>query len=148
MARNDPRRLLLAAFMALPAWAAAEGPEDKVDAWLTEARKAVPAVDTAKLVRMVDSDRDFILLDVRLPRERQRQGSIDPFRETDIPRGYLEFRAPKKLPDRDARIVLYCGSGKRSLLAAHTLQRMGYADVRNYSGGLTAWQETGHPVAP
>jgi len=127
---------------------AAADPAAVVKTWLTEARERVPQMATEQLHELVQSERDFVLLDVRLPEERTAQGSIDPFREVDIPRGYLEFKAPDKLPDTDARIIVYCGTGKRSLLAARTLQRLGYTDVTNYGGGLTAWKEAGLEVAP
>ena len=124
------------------------GPEAVVSEWLVEARSKIPQLDTATLKEWVESDRGFTLLDVRLPKEREAGGSIDPFREVDIPRGYLEFKGPDKLPDTEATIVVYCGSGKRSLLAARTLQRMGYTDVTNYADGLKAWKKAGHSVAP
>lgn len=144
----DPRPLRLLPLLALlPALAAAD-PAVTVKGWLTEARQQVPQVTTDRLQALVNSQRTFTLLDVRLPKERRAQGSIDPFRETDIPRGYLEFRAPDKLPDTGARIIVYCGTGKRSLLAARTLQRLGYTDVANYAGGLTAWQAAGLETAP
>lgn len=141
------RHCLLLALMLVPAAATAD-PATTAKGWLAEARGQVPQITTDKLADLVASKREFVLLDVRLPEERRRQGSIDPFRETDIPRGYLEFRAPDKLPDTDARIIVYCGTGKRSLLAARTLQRLGYADVANYAGGLTAWKEAGRETAP
>lgn len=119
-----------------------------VEEWLAEAREAVSSVDTPTLKRMVDSDRSFTLLDVRTPREREAQGSLDPFREVAIPRGYLEIKAPDKLADAPRPIIVYCGTGTRSLLAADTLQQMGYGDVRNFRGGLEAWQEAGHSLAP
>ena len=141
-------KTLTAAVLLLAAAPAVADPAITVKDWLAEARQAVPQITTEQLRDLVNSDRDFVLLDVRLPHERQAQGSIAPFREVDIPRGYLEFRAPDKLADADARIVVYCGTGKRSLLAARTLQRMGYTDVTNYAGGLNAWQAAGLEVAP
>ncbi len=138
-------RLALTLLLLLPAASAPAAELDPVVAeWLAEAREHVPELDTDELRSLMESDRELILLDVRLPAEREAGGSIDPMREVDIPRGYLELKAPDKLPDRDAAIVVYCGTGKRSLLGARTLQRMGYTDVRNYAGGLTAW-EGGRP---
>jgi rhodanese-related sulfurtransferase len=139
--------LLLLGLSLVSAGAAAD-PATRVKGWLTEAREHVPQMATEQLRELVASDDEFVLLDVRLPDERRSQGNIDPFREVDLARGYLEFKAPDKLPDTDARIIVYCGTGKRSLLAARTLQRMGYADVTNYAGGLTAWKDAGLEVAP
>lgn len=143
------RFLLLATIgLMLHAGLAAADPATRAQGWLAEAGQRVPQMATEQLHNLVNSDREFVLLDVRLPQERRNQGNIDPFREVDIPRGYLEFRAPDKLPDSDARIIVYCGTGKRSLLAARTLQRLGYTDVTNYAGGLDAWKAAGHEVAP
>jgi rhodanese-related sulfurtransferase len=149
---RQPLLALLLSLIALPGAAGAEDnrarAERVVEEWKAEARQAVTAVDTATLKRMVDSDRAFTLLDVRTRHEREAQGSIDPFREVDLARGYIEFKAPDKLAGKPRPIIVYCGSGLRSLLAADTLLQMGYADVHNYSGGLKAWQEAGHSVAP
>jgi rhodanese-related sulfurtransferase len=150
MARCKPltTAALLQASLLLAAGSAAADPATTVKGWLAEARQAVPQITSEKLHDLVNSEREFVLLDVRLPRERRKQGNIDPFREVDIARGYLEFRAPDKLPDTDARVIVYCGTGKRSLLAARTLQRMGYTDVTNYAGGTDAWQAAGWELAP
>jgi rhodanese-related sulfurtransferase len=58
----------------------------------------------------------------------------------------LERDAERLLPDPGARIVLYCGGGYRSALAADALQRMGYRDVISMDGGIRAWREAGLPV--
>jgi len=71
------------------------------------------------------------------------------------PRGMLEFRihelveteAPDPdLPAEDTPIVLYCGTGGRSALAARVLESMGYRNVRSLAGGLTAWSAAGLPL--
>lgn len=62
-----------------------------------------------------------------------------------ISRGTLETKAEGALP-RDARVVVYCGSGNRSALAADTLQQMGYGDVRSLAGGFRAWAEAGGDI--
>lgn len=92
---------------------------------------------------------DALVVDVREPQERQTgaiPGSIS------APRGMLEFYADPSLPyhkedfDPQRRIVLHCGSGGRSALAAATLQEMGYSNVAHLEGGIKAWQEAGHPI--
>ncbi|MBA3822963.1 MAG: ThiF family adenylyltransferase, partial [Ktedonobacterales bacterium] len=60
-----------------------------------------------------------------------------------IPRGYLELRVEDAVPERDTPVVVYCAGGVRSLLAAQTLQAMGYTDVRSLKGGYTAWTQAG-----
>lgn len=63
-----------------------------------------------------------------------------------LSRGVLESRADKLLPDKDAPLVLYCGGGSRSALAADTLQEMGYTNVRSMAGGFRAWTAAGLPT--
>src|SRR3982750_3594992 len=63
-----------------------------------------------------------------------------------IPRGFLELRIEEAVPERDADVVLYCAGGTRSLLAARTLQDMGYSRVRSLAGGFGGWKSAGLPV--
>lgn len=63
-----------------------------------------------------------------------------------IPRGLLEFKIDKKIPDRTADIILYCKMGGRGCLAACTLCRMGYKNAKNMDGGWMAWEKAGYPV--
>ena len=64
-----------------------------------------------------------------------------------VPRGYLESRIEGAVPDRSANIVLYCASGNRSALAAHTLSElMGYEHVSSMTGGITLWKDRGYEV--
>ena len=61
-------------------------------------------------------------------------------------KGIIERDIEKTAPDRGARMVLYCGGGFRSALAADALQKMGYKDVISLDGGWRAWQESGLPT--
>jgi rhodanese-related sulfurtransferase len=63
-----------------------------------------------------------------------------------IGRGVLERDIEGLIPDREAEIVLYCGGGFRSALAAETLEKMGYRQVISMDGGMHAWREAGYPV--
>jgi sulfur-carrier protein adenylyltransferase/sulfurtransferase len=64
-----------------------------------------------------------------------------------VPRGYLESRIEGAVPDRSQRVVLYCASGQRSALAAHTLRELlGYEDVASMTGGITLWKDRGYDV--
>jgi sulfur-carrier protein adenylyltransferase/sulfurtransferase len=61
-----------------------------------------------------------------------------------VPRGYLESRIEGAVPDRSQRVVLYCASGNRSALAAHTLaNELGYENVESMTGGITLWKDRG-----
>src|ERR687895_856635 len=64
-----------------------------------------------------------------------------------VPRGHLESRIEGAVSDRSKRVVLYCASGNRSALAAHTLQDLlGYDDVASMRGGITLWKDRGYEV--
>jgi rhodanese-related sulfurtransferase len=63
-----------------------------------------------------------------------------------IGRGVLERDIETLIPDKNAAIVLYCGGGFRSALAADNLQKMGYTNVVSMDGGIRAWREAGYPI--
>jgi molybdopterin/thiamine biosynthesis adenylyltransferase len=60
-----------------------------------------------------------------------------------VPRSFLESRIEGVVPDRATRVVLYCASGTRSALAAHTLGQLGYASAESMTGGITLWKDRG-----
>lgn len=61
-------------------------------------------------------------------------------------RGIIERDIVKKIPDKDAEIILYCGGGYRSALAADMLQKMGYTNVLSMAGGWKAWNDAKLPI--
>ena len=61
-------------------------------------------------------------------------------------KGVIERDVETRIPDPGAEVLLYCGGGYRSALAADALQRMGYTNVWSVAGGWRAWQEAGAPV--
>jgi sulfur-carrier protein adenylyltransferase/sulfurtransferase len=64
-----------------------------------------------------------------------------------VPRGYLESRIDAAVPDRKQRVILYCATGQRSALAAHTLMNdLGFEDVVSMTGGITLWKDRGYDV--
>jgi glyoxylase-like metal-dependent hydrolase (beta-lactamase superfamily II)/rhodanese-related sulfurtransferase len=89
------------------------------------------------------ADSSLLLLDVR-ERDAFRAGHLP--RARNIPRGELELRADRELPDPTARILTYCQYGKVSTLAAHTLRTMGYNRTVALDGGLDTWTQAGHPL--
>src|SRR5215208_5176801 len=85
-----------------------------------------------------------VLIDVR-ESEEWDAGHIPGAKH--VPRGYLESRIEGAVPDRSANVVLYCASGNRSALAAHTLRElMGYENVASMTGGITLWKDRGYDV--
>jgi glyoxylase-like metal-dependent hydrolase (beta-lactamase superfamily II)/rhodanese-related sulfurtransferase len=89
-------------------------------------------------------EQTLLLLDVR-DRESFRAGHLPG--ACNIPRGELELRADRELPDPTKRILTLCQFGKVSILAAHTLRAMGYARAIALDGGLDAWVKAGHALA-
>lgn len=104
---------------------------------LDDARRTVSEIDPGD----VASGGDSLYLDVREPDEWAEGVISGAFR---IPRGTLEYSVTSRVPDLDSKLVVYCAGGHRSLLAARTLQDMGYRDVRSLRGGFTAWREVGN----
>jgi sulfur-carrier protein adenylyltransferase/sulfurtransferase len=87
--------------------------------------------------------RGAVLVDVREADEIAQGTAPGALR---LGRGYLELRIEEAVPDAQRPIVVMCGSGTRSLLAADALKRMGYADVSSMAGGFTRWKNEGLPV--
>ena len=86
----------------------------------------------------------IILIDVRDGDELVEQGYISG--AYHLSKGWIEAQIHLISENKNDAIVLYCGSGKRSLLAANGLQQMGYANVQSMSGGFKGWKEKGLPV--
>ena len=107
-----------------------------------EALQTVPEVAPADLQSRLSGGEQIVVIDVREPEEFAR-GKI-PGAYT-IPRGVLEMQVDGRLP-REATVVLYCGVGGRSALAAKSLAEMGYGKVENLQGGWSAWTNSGLPV--
>lgn len=62
-------------------------------------------------------------------------------------KGIIERDIETIVPDKQASVILYCGGGYRSVLAADALQQMGYSNVVSMDGGMKAWKEAGYPTA-
>ena len=63
-----------------------------------------------------------------------------------IGKGIIERDIESIVPDKEATILLYCGGGYRSVLAADALQQMGYVNVWSMDGGIKAWRDAGYPM--
>jgi len=110
---------------------------------IAQARVGVEEIQPTEAAAEMDEG-DVALIDVREQHEfeeRHIEGAIH------VPRGYLESRIEQFVPDRSKRVVLYCASGIRSVLAAKTLtEDLGYEDVASMEGGITLWRDRGLPV--
>ena len=111
---------------------------------LAEANAVIESVSVQDLPYFLD-DPDALLVDVRDAVERERDGAIP--QSIHSPRGLLEFHADPESPvfndalHPESKLLLYCGTGGRSVLAAKTLMDMGYQDVSSLAGGYSAWKK-------
>jgi molybdopterin/thiamine biosynthesis adenylyltransferase/rhodanese-related sulfurtransferase len=83
-----------------------------------------------------------VFLDVREPDEYQ-QGALPG--AVHLPRGHLEFQVEGRIPDKSAKVVIYCAGGTRSAFAAKTLADLGYTDVVSMVGGFNRWKDEDRP---
>ncbi len=107
-----------------------------------DARRRVRENGVADVKRKLDAGERFHLVDVREESEFGRghlPGAIH------LSKGIIERDIEKAIPDKSAPIVLYCGGGFRSALAADNLQKMGYSNVISMDGGWRGWTEAGYP---
>lgn len=108
-----------------------------------DAKKRIREVTPGEVKAKQQRGEEFVLIDVREESE---------FAKDHIPgavhlgKGILERDIEKKIPDVNAPIVLYCGGGFRSALAADNLGKMGYRDVLSMNGGIHRWQNEGLPL--
>ncbi len=106
-------------------------------------RKKIKEFSTDDVKKKLDAGEQFHLIDVREGEEYARgrlPGAVS------LCKGIIERDIEEKAPDFDAPIVLYCGGGFRSALAAENLQKMGYKNVASMWGGWRVWNEKGFPT--
>lgn len=96
-------------------------------------------VTPPRLAEMM-THKDFLLINVHVPRESDIPGTDDwlPFNDTNT--------MERRLPDKTAKVMLYCNSGRMSDIAARALVRAGYTNVWDLGGGMTAWQNAGYSL--
>src|SRR5262245_61339847 len=100
---------------------------------LNQAKRQIKEVSVQEVRDKLNLENGFTLLDVREGDEWE-QGHLNE--AIFLPRGFLEVKADKTLPDKNQPIVVYCAGGVRSALAAKTLQDLGYTDVYSMRGGF------------
>ena len=108
-----------------------------------DAKTRVRETNTGEVKKKIDKGEKFLLVDVREESEYAKDhlpGAIH------LGKGIIERDIEEKVPDLNAEIVLYCGGGFRSALAADNLQKMGYTNVISMDGGIRDWREKGHPL--
>jgi rhodanese-related sulfurtransferase len=108
-----------------------------------DAKSRVKEADFRQIKQRLDAHEKLILVDVR---EESEWGRGHLPGAVHVGKGVLERDIEQAFPDKDAPLVLYCGGGFRSALAADNLQKMGYIDVTSMDGGSRGWTEAGFPV--
>lgn len=111
---------------------------------VNDARSRVQECTVDDVKRMLDAGDAFHLVDVREQGEFAK-GHLPGARH--LGKGVLERDIESTIADPNAKIVLYCGGGYRSVLAADALQKMGYTEVLSMDGGWRGWNQAGYPVA-
>ena len=108
-----------------------------------DAKRRIRECTAAEVKARIDRGDKFQFVDVREDHEFAQdhaKGAVH------LGRGILERDIESRIPDKQAEIVLYCGGGFRSALAADNLQHMGYTNVLSMDGGIRAWREAGYPM--
>jgi rhodanese-related sulfurtransferase len=108
-----------------------------------DAKSRVREADFRDIKRRLDTRDKIALVDVREESE-WAQGHLPG--AVHLGKGVIERDVEQAFPDKDAPLVLYCGGGYRSALAADNLQKMGYTNVISMDGGWRAWTDAGFPV--
>jgi rhodanese-related sulfurtransferase len=110
---------------------------------VNEARSRVKEATVDAVKAMLDKGEKFLLVDVREESEFAKDhlpGAIH------LGKGVIERDIEQRVPDTSAKLVLYCGGGFRSALAADNLQKMGYTNVISMDGGIREWREKKLPL--
>jgi rhodanese-related sulfurtransferase len=108
-----------------------------------DAKTRVRETNVDEVKRKMDAGGKFLLVDVREESEFAKDhlpGAIH------LGKGIIERDIEARVPQLDAELVLYCGGGFRSALAADNLQKMGYTNVISMDGGIRDWREKGYPL--
>jgi rhodanese-related sulfurtransferase len=109
-----------------------------------DAKTRVRETNVHEVKKRLDASEKFILVDVREESEWAR-GHLPS--AIHLGKGIIERDIEQRIPERSAPLVLYCGGGFRSALAADNLQKMGYTNVLSMDGGWRGWTEAGYPTA-
>jgi rhodanese-related sulfurtransferase len=108
-----------------------------------DAKQRVRETNVDEVKARLDRHDKFALVDVREDREFDADhlpGAVH------LSKGIIERDIEGKYPDLNTELVLYCGGGFRSAMAADNLQKMGYTDVISMDGGIRDWREKGYPL--
>jgi len=108
-----------------------------------DAKTRITEISAEEVEEARKGDAPYVLIDVR----EDREFAVDSCAgAVHIGKGILERDVEGAFPDTAQTLVLYCGGGFRSALAADSLRDMGYSDARSMAGGIRAWRNLGYPL--
>jgi len=110
---------------------------------VTEAKSQIREITPEEAEQLRGAGEDVLIIDVR-EKEDYESGHLPD--AVSVPRGLLELNIDDHTTEEDRPIVLYCGGGSRSALAARSLQEMGYRNVKSLTGGFRGWKESGREI--
>ena len=110
----------------------------------TEARRGVTELTPSEVQRRAEVDPELLLIDVREDHEVLTGRCAQSHH---LGRGIIERDIARLVSRKDQPLVLYCGGGFRSALAAHNLMRMGYTQVFSMAGGIRRWRNEGYAIS-
>ncbi|HWC00428.1 MAG TPA: rhodanese-like domain-containing protein [Bryobacteraceae bacterium] len=110
---------------------------------VNESKSRVKEIDVAAYRKLRESGEPHVLVDVR---EDSEWAAGHAAGAVHLGKGVIERDIETKIPDKDAKLILYCGGGFRSALAADAVQQMGYTQAISLDGGWRAWQQAGLPI--
>lgn len=110
---------------------------------VNDAKSRIQQIDIDGYKKLAASGAPFMLVDVR---EESEWAAGHAAGAIHLSKGIIERDIEKTIPDPATKLVLYCGGGYRSALAADNLQKMGYRDVISLDGGWKAWSSSGLPT--
>src|SRR5713226_10414179 len=107
---------------------------------VNDAKSRIRETDIAGYKKMLSQGENVLLIDTR---EDSEWAAGHMAGALHLSKGIIERDIEAKVPDKSTKLVLYCGGGFRSALAADALQKMGYTNVNSLEGGWRAWQQSG-----
>ncbi len=110
---------------------------------VNDAKSRIREVTVAETRARIQANAGVRLIDVREDNEWEAAHAVGA---EHLGKGIIERDIETTLPDKSTELILYCGGGYRSALAADVLQQMGYTNVYSMAGGWKAWKESGAPI--
>ena len=146
---NAVRFVFLAGLTALAACAQSateaqhQPPSSGYTALVKDAKTRIKEINIDQYKKLSSSGEKVMVVDVREDSEWAEGHAASA---VHMSKGVIEREIEAKVPRKDAKVVLYCGGGSRSALAADALQKMGYTNIFSLDGGFTAYKKAGLPT--